>query len=97
MFARATTVQIRPDAVDQAISIYRESVVPAAQAQKGFVSTSMLTDRASGKGLAVTVWQTMEDLLASESSGYYQEQVAKFAPILTAAPMRETYEVSVSA
>jgi hypothetical protein len=97
MFARATTVQIRPDAVDQAISIYRDSVVPAAKAQKGFVSTYMLSDRASGKGMAVTIFQTMEDLEASETSGYYQEQVAKFAPLLTAAPVRETFEVSVSA
>jgi hypothetical protein len=34
---------------------------------------------------------------ASEASGYYQEQIAKFAPLLTAPPVREMYEVSVSA
>lgn len=97
MFVRMTTVQVRPDAIDQAISIYRDSVAPAAKAQKGYVSSYMFTDQASGKGIAVTLWQTMEDLQASESSGYYQEQVAKFGPLLTAAPVREVYEVSVTA
>lgn len=97
MFARMTTVQVRPDAMDQAISIYRDSVIPAAKAQQGFISASMFTDQASGKGVAITIWQTMEDLQAGETSGFYQEQVAKFAPLFTAPPVRESFEVSVPA
>lgn len=93
MFARVTTVQIRPDTVDEATRIYNDSVIAAAKGQQGYVNTYMLTDRASGRGMAVTLWQTLEDLQASESSGYYQEQVAKFAPFLTAQPVREVYEV----
>jgi heme-degrading monooxygenase HmoA len=96
MFARMTTVQVRPDAIDQAVSIYRDSVIPAAKAQKGFVSAAMYMDRAAGKGVSITIWQTMDDLQAGETSGFYQEQVAKFAPLLTAAPVRESFEVSVS-
>ena len=97
MQARVTTVQLQPDKVDEAIRIYRDSVVPAARAQKGYHTTYMLVDRATSKGMAVTLWDTSEDLTASEASGYYQEQLAKFAPVLTAAPVREVYEVSVQA
>lgn len=97
MYARVTIVQVRTDAVDEAARVYNDSVVPAAKAQKGYVNTYLLTDNASGKGMAVTIWQTLDDLQASEASGYYQEQVAKFAPLLTAQPVREVYEVSVSA
>jgi quinol monooxygenase YgiN len=97
MVVRVTTVQIHPDKFDEAIRVYQDSVVPAAQMQPGFRSTMLVTDRASGKGMAVTAFATMDDLQASEASGYYQEQVAKFGPFMASAPVRETYEVSVTA
>lgn len=97
MLARVTTVQAHPDKINEAISIYRDSVVPTVKAQKGYHATYMLMDRTTGKGMAVTLWETAEDLQATESSGYYQEQVAKFAPILTAPPIREVFEVAVQA
>ncbi|MGO8949321.1 MAG: antibiotic biosynthesis monooxygenase family protein [Ktedonobacterales bacterium] len=97
MYARVTTVQIQPGKIDEAIRIYEDSVVPAAKQQAGFRNTMLITDRASGKGMAITVWATEADSQASEASGYYQEQLAKFAPILTAAPVREVYEVTVTA
>lgn len=97
MKARVTTVQVQPDKVNEAVSIYRDSVVAAAKAQKGYHATFMLMDPATGKGMSITLWDTAEDLRASEASGYYQEQVAKFGPLLTAAPTREEFEVSVQA
>jgi quinol monooxygenase YgiN len=97
MQARVTHVQVRVDKIDEAISIYRDSVVPVAKAQNGYRATYMLVDRATGKGMAITVWDSLETLQASEGSGYYQEQLAKFAPVLAAPPTREVYEVSVQA
>jgi heme-degrading monooxygenase HmoA len=95
--ARVTHVQARADKIDEAIGIYRDSVVAAAQAQKGYRATYMLVDRATGKRMSITVWESLEALQASEGSGYYQEQLAKFAPVLAAPPTREVYEVSVQA
>jgi quinol monooxygenase YgiN len=97
MYVRVTRTQIQPDKLDEAIRIYQESVVPAAKQQPGFRSTQLVTDRASGTGLSITVWDSEADLQASEASGYYQAQLAKFAPLLTAPPVREVFEVSVSA
>jgi quinol monooxygenase YgiN len=97
MHVRVTRVQLQPDKLDEAIRIYQESVVPAAQQQPGFRSTQLITDRASGMGMSITVWETEANLHASEASGYYQEQIAKFAPLLTTPPVREVYEISVSA
>jgi quinol monooxygenase YgiN len=97
MQVRVTTVQIQPGRIDEAIRLYQDSVVPAAKQQRGYRSTMLVTDRMSGKGMAITVWESAADLQASEASGYYQEQVAKFAPLLTAAPVREAYELSVMA
>ena len=97
MHARVTTVQIRPEKIEEANSIFRDSVIPAAQAQKGFRAAYLLVDSAPGKGMSITAWDSLEDLEANESSGFYQEQLAKFAPLFTAPPARETYEASVQA
>ena len=35
MFARHITIQIQPGKMDEAVRIYRESVVPASREQKG--------------------------------------------------------------
>lgn len=95
MYARIVTVHAQPDKLDELIAIYRDSIVPAAKQQKGFLGARLFTDRATGKGYSVTRWQSKEDLEAGEASGYYQEQIAKIAPMLTAAPTRETLEISV--
>ena len=95
MHARAVTVQIQPGKIDEAIAIYRDSVMPAAKQQKGFKGAWLLTDRNTGKGLSVTLWETEADLTAGEASGYYQEQIAKFGGVFAMPPVREHYEVSV--
>ena len=95
MNARVTTVQVRPDKMDEAIGIYRDSVTPAAQQQKGFKGLLMLTDRNTGKGISIALWETEADMTAGESSGYFQQQLVKFKDVFSAPPVREQYEVSV--
>lgn len=97
MNARATIVQILPDKVDEAVDLYRDSVVPAARQQKGFKGVYLLTDRNTGKGISITLWETEADMTAGENSGYYQQQLAKFKDVFGAPPVRESYEVSVLA
>ena len=97
MFVRLTTLNVKPEGVDEGIAIYKKSVVPAARSQKGFVATYLLVDRPTGKGLAVTFWKSEEDALANEHSLYYQEQILKFLHLLVTPPIREGYEVAVKA
>lgn len=95
MHARVVTVQIQPDKTDEAISIYRDSVVPAGKQQKGFKGALLLADPNTGKAISVTLWETEADMKAGETSGYYQEQIAKFAGVFARPPVREHYDVSV--
>ncbi len=99
MNARVTFVQIAPGKLDEAIDRYRDSVLPAAEQQKGFKGLYLLTltDRSAGKGISITLWETEADMLAGENSGYYQQQLAKFKDVFSAPPVREAYEVSVQA
>ena len=96
MYARVVTTHAQPEKLDQLIAVFRDSIVPAARQQKGFVGISLLVDRATGKGVVVSRWQTEADLSAGEASGYYQEQLAKVGPFLTAPPTREAFEIAVA-
>jgi len=94
MFARVTTIQIKSNKIDEAIKIYDESVTPARKAQRGSCGGYLLTDRKTGKGVAITLWASEADAIATEHSGYYQEQLTKFKDVFAAPPVREGYEVS---
>jgi hypothetical protein len=54
-----------------------------------------LTDRKTGKGIIIGLWNTEADMMAAESSGFYREQVAKVGPFLAGPPTTERYEVSL--
>lgn len=95
MYARLTTVQIHLDKLDDATNLYANSVAPTARQQPGCQGAWLLVDRSTGKGVSVTLWESEAELNAGESSGYYQEQVGKFAPLMTAPPAREVFEVAV--
>ncbi|UCC90707.1 MAG: hypothetical protein JSW24_00630 [Dehalococcoidia bacterium] len=97
MFARLTIVQASTDKLDETKKIYEESVIPAAKSQKGYRGAYLLSDSKTGKGVSITLWDSEEDAIANEQSGYYQEQINKFKGLFTAPPVREGYEVSVQA
>jgi hypothetical protein len=94
MRARVTSTQMSPDKFAEVVAIYCESTLPAARQAPGNQGVLLLTDKNTGKGIAVSIWETEADLLASESeSGYYQEQLVKYEPFFTVPPVRESYEV----
>ena len=95
MFARLTTIKVKIDKIDEAIKLYDKSVVPAARTQKGYCGAYLLTDRKTGNGISITLWDSEKDALANEENRYYQEQVVKFLDFFMAPPVREGYEVSV--
>lgn len=95
MFARMTIIQVEPEKIDDAVEIYRKSVVPEAKKQKGYRGACLLIDPKSGKCISVTFWRTEKDAIANEESLYYQEQLVKFLNLLAGPMIREGYEVRV--
>lgn len=95
MHARVTLVQILPAKIDERISVYRDFVVPAAEQQKGHKGHYLLMDLANCRGISISLWETETDMMAGETSGHYQQQLARFKGIFAAPPVREAYEVSV--
>ena len=97
MFARLVICEWKSDKLDEGIKLYGDSVIPASKSQKGFRGSYLLTDRKTGKGISIALWESEEDLIAGETSGYLREQLGKFKDYFAAPPVREIYEVSLQA
>ena len=96
MHVRATTVHIQPGKTQEAIDLFKSAVVPAQKAQKGYQGSYLMTDASSGKGLAISVWESEADMMAGESSGgYLQETIAKFGSLFAGPPDFDHYELTV--
>ena len=96
MIARVTTADIDTlrTNVDDAVEVFRESVLPALHEQPGFEGAYVLL-APEGKALVVTFWATTEDADAglAGARSFYAEQVAKFATIYRSPPGRDSYDV----
>jgi heme-degrading monooxygenase HmoA len=96
MVARATIAEI--DAVrmsvDDAVELFRDSVLPALHEQAGYEGVYVLLSP-EGKALALTFWSSEEAAEAgiTGARSFYAEQVEKFMTIYRAPPGREIYDV----
>jgi hypothetical protein len=67
MFARSTTIQAQPSAIDAGIAYIRDEVLPGLLDIDGCVGMSLLTDRQSGRCIGTSAWRTAETMQASEA------------------------------
>ena len=95
MYARVMIGTMKPGRMDEGVSIYRDSIVPAGKEQKGFKGALFLTDSKTNKAISISLWETEDDMKRGEASGYLQEQVDKLAPTFDTPSVPETYEVRV--
>ena len=95
MYARITFGKSKPGKEDDNFHITKDSVIPAALQQKGFSGLYLMLDRKNNKSITITLWETEADMMAAETNGFYQQQVAKFKDIVSEQPNREVYEVSI--
>ncbi|UCE21714.1 MAG: antibiotic biosynthesis monooxygenase [Candidatus Aminicenantes bacterium] len=95
MHVRLLIVQTEPKRIDEASMLFEESVIPLCKDKKGYKGAKFLADRKTGKCIFITQWESEEDMLATEQSRFFQEQVVKFIGFFTKNPIREAYEVVV--
>lgn len=68
MHARVNIFQGPTEGGADPADIAREQVLPAARQLEGFAGMLVLEDRATGKSMGITFWQTEEALRASEEA-----------------------------
>ena len=66
MFARSTTVQVRPRSLDAAVARVRDDVMPAVPATEGCLGVSMLVNPTSGRCIVTSAWLTEEAMTADQ-------------------------------
>jgi heme-degrading monooxygenase HmoA len=96
MVARVTLAEIDVVRVrlENAIELFKESVVPALREQDGYQGVYVLLSP-EGKVLAITFWESEEAAEAGIAGGrsFYAQQIEKFVTLYRSPPGREHYEV----
>ncbi len=95
MYARVTTFHLKIDKREEAINIFKNSILLEAKQQKGYKGASFFVQRNAGKFVAITVWENMDAAVANQKTGYYQKQIDKFADLQVVAPEFEGFDVPI--
>ena len=96
MRARLTFSQMNPEKFDEVLAIYETSTLPGIRQTPGNRGSLLLVDRATGKSIAVSLWEADTDLPSIDSeSQRYREEMARYMSLLTVPPVREDYVVAL--
>ena len=93
MYARSTTMRVRPEAVDDLIAFVRDDVMPMATGLDGCVGLSVLSARDTGRCIVTSAWETADAMRASaDRIGAARDQAAER---FGAAPEVQEWEIAV--
>jgi heme-degrading monooxygenase HmoA len=93
--ARVVSMEMLPMNVSEAARIYRDVVLPSAKEERGFREGLLLTDQYTGEGVSISLWNSEDDMRASEASGFYHMKLNELEKLFISTPVRKHYEVSV--
>ena len=81
--------------MEELVRLAKENLAPKALEQEGCRGMLILTHAGSGRAIAISLWESEEAMLASESSDYMRQQVEEVGRFLEeAAPSTTSYRVS---
>jgi hypothetical protein len=93
--ARALTLPIAGEQLDEALAMYNESVLPELKQQPGFQGVFWFADRSAGNGLGLSLWTSAEAMRAADEPGeFFPNAAGTLAVFFQAQPVVEYYTVS---
>ena len=93
MYARVTTFNLDISRRQEAVEIYKNSIIPAAEKQEGFRSACFFVNKNAGKFVSITMWESMDNAVANQKSGYFQDQIDKLSHLQVVVPEIEGFDV----
>lgn len=93
MYARTTIAQFYPGTTEEALHIVSDIMLPRARKQVGFQGALILRHPDKDQGIIVTLWETENDLLASEAPEDIQPDVERLGELIAGQPLQEIYDV----
>lgn len=95
MYARHVTVRGSSGKIDEGIRSVREEVLPVLQACQGFRGQLLLVDREKGEAIGISLWESEQDMRASEEKVHHARQATADRVESSAGPQVEVYELPV--
>jgi len=69
MYIRVTWFQSSPDRLEEQIASYPQQIATGLGSSPGYTGASLLIDRGTGAGAAVTYWESADNMQASDEAG----------------------------
>jgi quinol monooxygenase YgiN len=91
MHARVNATEWDPEKAEEGIRLTKETIIPSYQEQPGFRGYFLLTEPGGERAMAITMWETEEDMEASAAVA--RAMIPKLKGILRAPPETRNYEV----
>jgi quinol monooxygenase YgiN len=91
MHARVNATDWNPEKVANGMRLTEETIIPSYQEQPGFRGYMLLTEPGGERALAITLWETQEDM--ESSAAVARAMIPKLKDVLRAPPETQTYEV----
>ncbi len=95
MYARHVTVRGSADKLEDGVRSVREHVVPVLKECDGFRGQLLLVDREKGEAIGISLWDTEEDMLASEAKVAATRQQTADTVDASSAPEVRLFELPV--
>ncbi|HWH29249.1 MAG TPA: antibiotic biosynthesis monooxygenase [Mycobacteriales bacterium] len=93
MHARSTTFRGKPEAVDAAVALLRDEVVPAIEQLPGCTGMSLLVDRDTGSCIGTSAWESLDAMRATEMAvAPYRDRVQQ---LFQSRPEVREWEIAV--
>lgn len=93
MHASVVSMHLPVGRTEEAMRLYQERVVPTLKAAPGFKGVLVLGDGATGKGYAISTWESADAAEAYEAK--FREHAANFATLLVGVPTREIFSILI--
>ena len=91
MYARVNATEWNPEKVDDGMRLTEEKIIPSYQQHPGFRGYILLTEPGGEKAMAITMWDSEEQL--ESSAGIARAMIGELKGILRAPPQAQNYEV----
>ena len=94
MYARVTSFPgLAPERITATLSEFEEQQLPVLEKRNGFRGVWAGVDRNAGRAMAVTFWETLEDLKATDKLAAQVRAVAVATSRADREPITDRYEV----
>ena len=93
MYVRAITLPLKPEKIDEAVRLFKESIAPMFQKRKGFKQGYLVGDRSTAKAISISLWDTEANATSLDTSGFLKEWTGMLGGFLDGEVVRDQDEV----